>query len=44
LAREAGIAEGPELGELIAELQAAIFAGEVEGRDEVVAHARATLA
>lgn len=44
LAREAGVAEGPELGNLIAELQAALFAGEVEGRDEVVAHARKTLA
>jgi len=44
LAREAGVAEGPELGELIAEIQAAIFAGEVEGRDEVVAHALKTLA
>ena len=44
LAREAGLAEGPELGSLIAELQAALFAGEVEGRDEVVAHARKALA
>ena len=44
LARESGVAEGPELGALIAELQAALFAGEVEGRDEVVAHARKTLA
>lgn len=44
LAREAGIAEGPELGRLIAEVQAALFAGEVSGRDEVVAHAREALA
>ncbi|MDQ3759570.1 MAG: HDIG domain-containing protein [Actinomycetota bacterium] len=44
LAREAGIAEGPELGRVIAEVQAALFAGEVSGRDEVVAHARKALA
>ncbi|MDQ2676051.1 MAG: HD domain-containing protein [Actinomycetota bacterium] len=44
LAREAGIEPGPRLGELIAEIQAAIFAGEVEGRDEVITHARETLA
>lgn len=44
LAREAGIEEGPKLGELIAELQAAIFAGEVDGRDEAIAYARKTLA
>ena len=44
LAREAGVPEGPELGSLIAELQAALFAGEVEGRDEVIEHARKTLA
>ncbi len=44
LAREAGVPEGPELGNLIAELQAALFAGEVEGRDEVIEHARKTLA
>jgi poly(A) polymerase len=44
LAREAGVSEGPELGDLIAELQAALFAGEVEGRDEVIDHARRTLA
>ena len=44
LAREAGIEPGPRLGELIAEVQAAIFAGEVEGRDEVVTHVREKLA
>lgn len=44
LARELGIAEGPALGELISELRAAVFAGEVSDRDEAVAHARATLA
>ncbi len=44
LAREAGIEEGPGLGALIAEVQAALFAGEVSGRDEVIEHARKTLA
>ncbi len=44
LAREAGVPEGPELGSLIAEIQAALFAGEVSGRDEVITHARRTLA
>jgi poly(A) polymerase len=44
LAREAGVAEGPELGRLIEELQAAIFAGEVEGRDDAIEHARSALA
>ena len=44
LAREAGVPEGPELGSLIAEIQAALFAGEVSGRDEVITHARKTLA
>jgi poly(A) polymerase len=44
LAREAGIEEGPALGDLIAEIQAALFAGEVSGRDEVIEHARKTLA
>ena len=40
LAREAGVDEGPGLGRLILEVQAALFAGEIAGRDEVVAHAR----
>jgi len=44
LAREAGIAEGPGLGRLIMEVQAALFAGEVEGRDQVIEHARKVLA
>jgi poly(A) polymerase len=44
LAREAGIPEGPGLGRLILEVQAALFAGEVEGRDEVITHARKSLA
>jgi putative nucleotidyltransferase with HDIG domain len=41
LAAELGIAEGPELGELIAELEAARYAGEVGSREEAVAWARA---
>jgi len=40
LAAELAIAEGPELGELIAELEAAQYAGEVSTRDEAVAWAR----
>jgi len=40
LAVELGIAEGPELGELIAELEAAQYAGEVGTREEAVAWAR----
>jgi poly(A) polymerase len=40
LAAEVGIAEGPELGELIAELEAAQYAGEVGTREEAVALAR----
>jgi poly(A) polymerase len=44
LARELGIEEGPRLGELIAELQAAVFAGEVADREAAVEHARRTLA
>jgi poly(A) polymerase len=44
LARALGIEEGPRLGELIAELQAAVFAGEVADREGAVEHARRTLA
>ncbi len=40
LAAELGIAEGPELGELLAELEAAQYAGEVSTREEAVAVAR----
>ena len=40
LAAELGIAEGTELGELIAELEAAQYAGEVGTREEAVAWAR----
>jgi poly(A) polymerase len=41
LAGELGIAPGPELGELLAELEAAQYAGEVSTRPEAIAHARA---
>jgi poly(A) polymerase len=40
LAREAGIEEGARLGELLAELEAAQYAGEVGDRDEALEHAR----
>jgi poly(A) polymerase len=40
LAAELGIAKGPELGELLAELEAAQYAGEVESREEAVELAR----
>jgi poly(A) polymerase len=40
LAAELGIAEGPELGELLAELEAAQYAGEVGTRAEAVERAR----
>lgn len=41
LAEELGIEPGPELGRLLAELEAAQYAGEVATREEAVAHARA---
>jgi putative nucleotidyltransferase with HDIG domain len=41
LAAEHGIEPGPELGGLLAELEAAQYAGEVGSRDEAVAWARA---
>ena len=44
LAREAGVSEGPGPRPAHPEVQAALFAGEIEGRDEVIAHARKTLA
>ena len=44
LARELGIEEGPRLGELMAELRAAVYAGEVADRDGAIEHARRTLA
>jgi poly(A) polymerase len=40
LAAELGIPEGPELGKLLAELEAAQYAGEVTTREQAVAHAR----
>jgi poly(A) polymerase len=41
LAAELGIAPGPELGRLLAELAAAQYAGEITTRDEAIGHARA---
>lgn len=43
LAREIGLAPGPELGRLLDELEAARFAGEVASREQAVEHARAAL-
>ncbi|MEX0973337.1 MAG: HDIG domain-containing metalloprotein [Solirubrobacterales bacterium] len=40
LAAELGIAPGPELGDLLAELEAAQYAGEVSTRDEALERAR----
>jgi poly(A) polymerase len=40
LAREVGVEPGPELGELLAELEAAQYAGEISTRAEAVEHAR----
>jgi poly(A) polymerase len=40
LAAELGIEHGPQLGELLAELEAASYAGEVASREEALAHAR----
>ena len=39
LARELGIDPGPELGELLAELAAAQYAGEISSREQAVTHA-----
>ena len=44
LAAELGIAPGRQLGQLLAELEEARFAGEVATREEAIAHARAVLA
>jgi poly(A) polymerase len=41
LARELGIEPGPELGALIEQLREAVFAGEVQDRDQAVAYASA---
>jgi poly(A) polymerase len=43
LAAELGIEEGPRLGELLAELEAAQYAGDVQTRAEAVEHARRAL-
>jgi putative nucleotidyltransferase with HDIG domain len=40
LAAELGIVEGPELGDLLAELEAAQYAGEVSTRDDALSRAR----
>jgi hypothetical protein len=42
LAAELGIEPGPRVGELLAELEAAQFAGEVGSREEALEHARRT--
>jgi poly(A) polymerase len=41
LARELGIARGPELGRLLESLREAVFTGEVQDRDQAVGYARA---
>jgi poly(A) polymerase len=43
LAGELGVEQGPELGELLSELEAAQYAGEVTTRSEAVEFARSTL-
>ena len=43
LAAELGIEPGPELGRLIAEVEAGVYAGEVDGRDAAVRVARDAL-
>jgi poly(A) polymerase len=43
LAEALGIEPGPRLGELLAELQAAAYAGEIRGREDAVALARRLL-
>ncbi len=40
LAAELGIQPGPELGRIIGEVEAAVYAGEVKGRDDAIAFAR----
>jgi len=40
LASELGIEPGPEIGRLLSEIEAAVFAGEVESRDEALELAR----
>jgi len=43
LARELDLPGGPELGRLLGELEAAVYAGEVAGRDQAVDYARRML-
>jgi putative nucleotidyltransferase with HDIG domain len=43
LARELGIASGPQVGRLLAELEAAQFAGEIGTREEAISRARELL-
>ena len=43
LARVLGIKPGPELGKILAELEAASFAGEVQGPEQAIERARALL-
>ncbi len=43
LARALDLAPGPELGRLLAELEAAVYAGEVDDRDQAVDYARRIL-
>jgi hypothetical protein len=44
LAAALGIDQGPTLGAVVAELEAAQYAGEVDSREAAIAHARAVLA
>lgn len=43
LARELGIERGPQLGRLIEQLREAVFAGDVQDRDQAVGYARTLL-
>ena len=44
LARELGIERGPELGRLLEAIREAVFAGDVQDRDQAVGYARASAA
>jgi poly(A) polymerase len=44
LARALGLRPGPEIGRLLAELEAESFAGEIEGREEAIERARELVA
>jgi poly(A) polymerase/tRNA nucleotidyltransferase (CCA-adding enzyme) len=44
LAAALGIQPGPQLGELLTEVEAGVFAGEVNSPDDAIAVARAALA